>query len=151
MQKLHMILIFLFCHFALNGQKESDIKLTFNHLSLSVKDLNQSVQFYEDLLGLKEITNRTQMEGIRWFSLGEGKELHLISIIKEPVMINKAVHFALTTKNMNTLIEKLKVNKIEYSDWLGKPNTINIRPDGIQQIYFKDPDGYWIEVNSVPN
>jgi len=24
---------------------------------------------------------------------------------------------------------------------------VQLRPDGIQQIYFQDPDGYWIEVN----
>ncbi len=38
--------------------------------------------------------------------------------------------------------------KIAYSDWPGKPNTVNIRADGIKQIYFQDPDGYWLEVNN---
>jgi len=38
--------------------------------------------------------------------------------------------------------------KIAYSDWQGKPNTINARADGIKQIYLQDPDGYWIEVNN---
>jgi len=22
-----------------------------------------------------------------------------------------------------------------------------VRPDGVRQIYFQDPDGYWLEVN----
>ena len=38
---------------------------------------------------------------------------------------------------------------VTYSDWPGTPNTINIRADGIKQIFFQDPDGYWIEVNNV--
>jgi lactoylglutathione lyase len=28
-------------------------------------------------------------------------------------------------------------------------NKINIRADGVKQIFFQDPDGYWIEVNSI--
>ena len=39
--------------------------------------------------------------------------------------------------------------KIIYSDWPGNSNKINIRADGIKQIFFQDPDGYWIEVNSL--
>ncbi len=89
------------------------------------------------------------MEGIRWFSIGEGKELHLISIIKEDVNINKAVHFALTTTDFNHFIKILDSMNINYSDRPGTPNKINIRADGIRQIFFQDPDGYWIEVNSV--
>jgi len=37
--------------------------------------------------------------------------------------------------------------KIKYSDWLEAPYKVHIRKDGIRQIYFQDPDGYWIEVN----
>lgn len=32
------------------------------------------------------------MEGIRWVSQADGKELHLISILKENVTVNKTVH-----------------------------------------------------------
>ncbi len=39
--------------------------------------------------------------------------------------------------------------KIAYSDWPGTPNKVNIRADGMKQVFFQDPDGYWIEVNSV--
>ncbi len=122
---------------------------TFNHIALSVKDLGQSAQFYKDIIGLQEITNRTEMDGIRWFSLGEEKELHLVSILKEPVTINKAVHFALSTSNFDAFIDLLKAKNQTYSDWPGTSNKITIRTDGIKQIYFQDPDGYWIEVNNV--
>jgi catechol 2,3-dioxygenase-like lactoylglutathione lyase family enzyme len=126
-----------------------ELSLSLNHIALSVKDVNTTAQFYSSILGLKEITNRTQMEGIRWFSLTEGKELHLISTIKEPIQINKAVHLALTTSTFDLLIKRLTDNKIPYSDWPGVPNKINVRADGIQQIFFQDNNGYWIEVNSV--
>ena len=126
-----------------------DTYFTFNHIALSVKSLDESTAFYEDVMQLQEITNKTKIEGIRWFALGEGKELHLVSILKEPVTINKAVHFALTTSNFDTFIKNLNISKIAYTDWPGIPNKITIRADGIKQIYFQDPDGYWIEVNSV--
>lgn len=131
------------------AQEASIVEFTFNHNALSVKDVNRSADFYANVFQLKEIINRTKMEGIRWFSLGEGKELHLVSVIKEPVTINKAVHFALNTNNIDALVKRLTELKIAYSDWPGKPNTITTRADGVKQIYLQDPDGYWIEINDV--
>ncbi|MBK7787234.1 MAG: VOC family protein [Saprospiraceae bacterium] len=147
--KVRILAYLVFFSYTLLGQSSPKLNITFNHLALSVKDVNRSAEFYTTVLGLAEITNKTRMEGIRWFSLGEGKELHLISLIKDTVVINKAVHLALTTNNFDTLLKTLIENKIAYSDWPGTPNKVNIRADGIKQVYFQDPDGYWVEVNSV--
>jgi lactoylglutathione lyase len=73
--------------------------------------------------------------------------LHLISTIKEPVTLNKAVHFAMSTSNFNAFLKTIQDEKITYSDWLGELNTVTTRADGIKQIYIQDPDGYWIEIN----
>ena len=59
------------------------------------------------------------------------------------------MHFALTISDFDTFIKSLDARKIAYSDWPGMPGKINLRADGIKQVYFQDPDGYWIEVNSV--
>ena len=128
---------------------QESFSLTMDHVALSVKDLDRSVAFYTNVLQLQEITNLTRKEGIRWVSLGDGKELHLVSTIKEPVTINKAVHFAFKTANFDALIQVLVKRNITFSDWPGIINKITVRADGIKQIYFQDPDGYWIEVNSV--
>jgi lactoylglutathione lyase len=133
----------------LQAQDSTSFAFTFDHTALSVKDVNRSAEFYKKVLKLPEIENRTKKEGIRWFSLGGGKELHLVSTIKDTVVINKAVHIALTTKKFDAFAALLNRLQIAYSDWPGKPNTITIRADGIKQLYFQDPDGYWIEVNSV--
>lgn len=149
MRKIFLFIIVLCITTSIHAQENSSFNFSFNHLSLSVKDLDSTCDFYKNVLGLQEITNRTKKEGIRWFSLGEGKELHLISIIKENVTINKAVHLGITTPNFDSFVNRLDKLKLKYNDWEGNPNKITIRADGIKQIYFQDPNGYWIEVNSV--
>ncbi|MFA5835248.1 MAG: VOC family protein [Bacteroidota bacterium] len=146
------VVLTFFCFISLPelfAQSDAPPPLTFNHLALSVRDVNRSSEFYRNVLGLTEITNRARLEGVRWFSLGEQKELHLIAILKDTVTVNKAVHLALTTSDFDLLIKILERMKVAYSDWPGTLNKINIRADGIKQIFFQDPDGYWIEVNSV--
>jgi len=150
----HAILVSLVftCFHVIYAQQPSSLNLSFNHLALSVKNLDRSVDFYKRVLDLTEITNKTKVEGIRWFSLGEGKELHLISDAyykRDTVITNKAIHIALTTNNFEQLIRVFDANKINYLDWPGTEKKINIRPDGVKQIYLQDPDGYWIEINSA--
>ena len=149
MKKLILILLFIFYSKSILAQEATNISMVFNHVALSVKDVEVSADFYNHVLNLNEIVNRTKMDGIRWFSLGEDKELHLVSILKSDVTINKAVHFALTTPTFDAFVENLEQMKIPYSSWPGEDNKITIRADGVKQIYLQDPDGYWIEVNSV--
>ena len=123
--------------------------VTFNHMALSVKDLNRSAEFYHQVMGLSEITNKAKLEGIRWFSMNEGKELHLISISKDSLKVNQELHLAFATADIDAFAAHLDKMKVTYFDWQGTPHKINLRADGVKQIYFQDPDGYWIEVNSA--
>ena len=119
----------------------------FDHLALSVKDVNIAAEFYKKVLQLPEITNRTANPNIRWISMNDGKELHLISNA-EPVILNKSVHLAFTTTNLEAFQKHLTELNIPYGDWSGKANAVTTRADGVQQIYLQDPDGYWIEINN---
>jgi len=148
MRKSLLLAALLFLFLWLHAQ-DTSFKFSVNHLAISVKDVNRSAEFYMKVLKLPEIVNRSKIEGVRWFLLGDGRELHLISAIKEKVTINKALHLGLATADFDNFMKYFKELKIPYSDWPGKPNTVNIRADGIKQIFFQDPDGYWIEVNSV--
>lgn len=144
------ILLLLICSFSfLPAFTQGHFSLTFNHQALSVKDVDKAAAFYADVMKLKEIPTAGGMQGIRWFSLGEGKELHLLSTITEPVQVNKAVHLALNTPDFENFILHLQRMKILYMNWAGQPHTINVRADGIRQVFFQDVDGYWIEVNST--
>ena len=120
---------------------------SFNHIALSVKDVNQSIDFYQKVLKLKEIENTASDSKTRWLSLNEGKQLHLIPRPNSEIKINKAVHFALATSDINSFIKYLEELRIDYSDWLDTLNKDYIRKDRIKQIYFQDPNGYWIEIN----
>lgn len=149
MNRILFFLVTLVLSTNLIAQDKQQSLFTFDHLALSVTDVDRSATFYKDVLLLQEITNKTKITGIRWFSMGEGRELHLISIIKEPITLNKAIHLALKTSHFEDFITRLDQMKIPYSDWPGLPQKVNIRTDGIKQVFFQDPDGFWIEVNSV--
>lgn len=147
MKKLLFLLVCFQLTYFTNAQVHTST--SFDHVALSVKNLNKSANFYKQIIGLKEIKNRGEKEGIRWFSLNDGKELHLISTIKGKIKQNKAVHFAIGIKNFQEFTARLEKHNISYTSWKGKKNTITTRADGIKQLYIQDPDNYWIEVNSV--
>ena len=120
----------------------------FNHIAISVKNVDKSVDFYQRVLQLKEIENTASNSKTRWLLLAEGKQLHLIPRPDFIVKTNKAVHFALATNHINEVKNHLNHLNIPYSDWKNTPNKDYVRKDGIEQIYFQDPDGYWIEINN---
>lgn len=121
----------------------------FNHIALSVKDVAESIEFYQKVFQLKEIENTASNSKTRWLSFAEGKQLHLIPRPNAKIKTNKAVHFALSTSDFNAFIALLQTLEIPYSDWEDTPNEYFIRKDGIKQVYFQDPNEYWIEVNDA--
>ncbi len=149
MRKITLLILTLSFSGFLQAQDNTSYNFSFNHVALSVKGVNRSAEFCLKVLKLQEITNRSKIEGVRWFAIGQGMELHLISTVKENVAVNKAVHLALTTSNFDAFVKTLDALNIAYSDWPGNPHKVNIRADGIKQVFLQDPDGYWIEVNSV--
>ncbi len=122
---------------------------TFDHIALSVRDVAKSVCFYQQVFDLTEIENTASNSKTRWLLLGENKQLHLIPRTKAEIKTNKAVHFALSTSSFDAFIQHLNKLYIPYSDWPNSPNKDYVRKDGIKQVYFQDPNGYWIEVNNA--
>lgn len=130
------------------GQNYNSMK--FNHQALLVNDLNQSGDFYNNILGFEEIeVGAGQNPPKRWFKSDDGMEIHLISTKEKLKLIPKGVHMAFSVKNFDLFINNLKGNNITYGNWRGDENQIQLRNDGYKQIFFQDPQGYWIEVNNV--
>ena len=144
-----LLLLLLLTSGAVRAQNAPVPAFTFNHLALLVKDVDRSAAFYTKTLQLQEITNRTKLAGVRWLSLGEGKELHLVALVKTPVTVNKGIHLALATARFDAFLQGLDAWQVPYSDWPGTAHAVNRRADGVRQVYFQDPDGYWIEINDV--
>lgn len=120
----------------------------FDHYTIKVSDLDASCEFYGNILGLKEIKNRTDKSHIRWFSLGKG-ELHLVKGNSAEIQTNVGVHLALKVEDFDAFLSLLQENNITPHNSKGEPNQHTTRADGVRQVYFKDPDGYWVEVNEA--
>lgn len=136
-------ILLLLCSLGLQAQ------ISFNHVALGVSDLDNSTDFYTRILQIKQIPDPTNNPGIRWFDLGEGKELHLVSTPENFKRAPRQTHFAISTAKFDEFVQRLRNSDVPFVDWEGKPNTVYLRPDGVRQIYLQDPDGNWIEVNSA--
>lgn len=149
MKKVILVLLLIPLSNVIHAQEKNDFSLSFNHMALSVKDVNVSALFYTKVLNLEIIPSSLNFDDVRWISLGEGKELHLVSYVEGEIKTNKAIHLALSTTHFDSFVQRLTKMNIAYGDFHGNLNKINIRSDGIKQMFFQDPDGYWIEVNSI--
>lgn len=142
-----LFLIFILNPMGIFAQSNTDeIQVTINHVAISVTDLEESEQFYRDLIGLKQIEEPFGVGRHAWFDMGHS-ELHVIRAAEERKERDRSNHLCFSVSDMEAFIEKISSHGIEFTDAAGNQGEINIRPDGIQQIYFTDPDGYWIEIN----
>lgn len=121
---------------------------TLNHAAVFVHDLPKSADFYKNIIGLKSIAEPFHDGRHEWFSIGPHGQLHLIGGAAAVINHDKDSHLCFTVSSIEDFIKNLDKNKVSFENWTGEANEITIRPDGVQQIYFKDPDGYWIEINN---
>ncbi|MFZ1221457.1 MAG: VOC family protein [Chthoniobacterales bacterium] len=144
--------------------------LAADHTGFTVADLERSLAFWRDVLGL-ELSHRAHQKG----ELAEqitgvaGAEI-LIAVLKAPghkIELLEyrapadrrrqndrrpcdlgAVHLALTVDNLDEILDR-----IAASGWraAGKPQTLTAGPNaGKRVIYVRDPDGTTIEFMQLP-
>lgn len=142
-ENFFIMIVVLFTNFS---SAQSQFNFKKDHDALLVKDLEKAANFYKDILGLEEIPNGGLGDHIRWFQLQEKVQIHLIESDEEVVQ-QKGVHMALNTDSLEDLMEFLTSENVHFENWPGEKGATNSRPDDVKQIYFQDPDGYWIEVN----
>lgn len=118
-----------------------------DHFAFYVKNIDSSVQFYAKIFQLKTVPTPFKNAPVRWFSISPGVQLHLIQGAKKNVDVPELSHVCFSVKSLSRFIEILKQNNIPFDDSQGNKNTIQKRPDGVNQIFVRDQDGYWIEVN----
>ena len=115
---------------------------TFNHFNYNVLDLEKSMKFYEEALGLKEVRRKEAEDGSwKLVYLGDGKtgftlELTWLRDRTEPYNLGEnEFHLALTAADY------------EAAYALHKEMDCVCYVNEEMGIYFiQDPDGYWLEV-----
>lgn len=123
--------------------------IQLNHIALYVTDLDRSTRFYREVVGLDTIANPFNDGKHTWFTIGPKSHLHIIEGASTTVKQDKNSHLCFSVPSVEIFISVLKKNNISFESWTGEKMKVTLRVDGVQQIYFKDPDGYWIEINDA--
>ena len=150
MKKQILLLTIILCSsFYIYAQEETKIKAQLNHIALYVTDLKASASFYQTIIGLDTIPEPFHDGKHTWFSIGPKSHLHLIEGSKAILTHEKNNHLCFSVLSVIEFVKILDKYKVDYENWAGEKKVITNRVDGVKQIYFKDPDGYWIEINDA--
>ncbi len=129
--------------------KSENVPAVLNHIAVYVADLNTATTFYESVFNLNIIPEPFKDNRHTWFTLGAAGQLHLIQGAKGNETFDKNGHLCFSVPSVDDFVKKLNAKNISFEDWAGKEKGITLRVDGVKQIYFKDPDGHWLEVNDA--
>lgn len=118
------------------------MKFTFCHNNINVLDLEKSIAFYKEALGLQEIRRRNHKDGdfILVF-MGDGSTQHALELTwlrdrKEPYDLgDNEFHIAFRVDDFEAAYEHHK-----------KMGCICYENKDMGIYFINDPDGYWIEI-----
>jgi lactoylglutathione lyase len=126
---------------------------SFDHVALLVRNMKASAAFYQTLFHLDTIPVPPHGNtNVVWFKMNRQLQLHLVEGLKDSSHI-PFNHIAFSVSSIDEFIDKLKKAGIKYygGNSQGTGNSklygVDLRGDGVHQIYFNDPDGYQVEVN----
>lgn len=116
--------------------------IQFNHFNFNVLNLEKSMKFYQDTLGLKAVKEKNAQDGsFKLVYLGDGEtnftlELTWLKDRTEPYNLGECeFHLAFITDEFDSLYQKHKDMGVICFE------------NSAMGIYFiSDPDGYWIEI-----
>jgi len=124
-----------------------------DHVTLVVKNLEASKQFYVDLLGMEEVPRPAFSFAGSWFQAGN-TQIHLIlehtesgsagNVQPDERVKSRTHHLAFLVEDATKAAEQLTGKGI---DLISGPRP---RPDGAIQVFLNDPDGHVVEITSPP-
>lgn len=131
-----------------NAQNKAP-KITIDHVALYVVNLEKEASFYRDVLQFDTLAEPFRDGKHAWFTIGPGIAMHIIQGAEKPKEYFKNNHLCLSVASIEAFTKRLNSMKIGFEDKEGKKGAITNRVDGVHQIWLKDPEGYWIEVNDA--
>ena len=115
-----------------------------NHVAIHVADVERSVTFYRDVLGLVQIPRPAFSFPGAWFQIGSEQELHIIGERQQEVIShNRGNHYALLVDDFDAWERHLLACGAQFV-----PR--RKRPDGALQLFVIDPDGHYVELCTEP-
>jgi lactoylglutathione lyase len=124
------------------------IVTTFDHIAIFVTDVQRSAAFYEQVFGFARIPEPFH-DGLHiWLDIGSNGSLHIVGNADAAKAQAISHHMAFRTENLDEFMARLDAMKLQYRNFRGT-GKVSARRDGVRQIYFQDPDNYWIEVNEA--
>ena len=115
-----------------------------NHVSIVVRDMTESIRFYEELFGAKRVPTAKFPQGnVVWLTLG-ATQLHLFESDggDDPTVHH---HYGIDVDDFDALYEKAKAIGVIDSTAFGTP--LRSHPMGWVQLYLRDPAGNLLEVD----
>lgn len=118
------------------------MNFTFNHFNFNVCDLNRSIAFYKEALGLEVVKEKKAADGsFILVYLGDGKSdfsLELTWLKDHPQKYDlgeEEFHLALTVEDYEASLKK-------HQDM----DCVCFINEAMGIYFINDPDGYWIEI-----
>ena len=125
------------------------VRIKFNHYAIYARNLEETNSFYSEVIGLQKIEDPFKDHLHTWFDIGHGLSVHVIAREQpwKEQQVDRTNHICFCVKDLKGFMEKLDKHDVAFGDSKGSNGKVNLRPDGIRQIFFQDPNGYWLEIN----
>ena len=112
-----------------------------NHVSVVARDLEESIRFYVDVLGLEPLPTPDFGYPVQWLAAGE-LQVHLFEQPDDPPT---HAHFAFTVDDVVGVYEQARALGILEASTFGY--AIAELPGGEAQLYIRDPAGNLLELD----
>ena len=118
------------------------MKFTFNHTNLNVADLDRSLQFYQEALGLKPVRTKEAADGsFKLVFLSDNETSYRLELTwlrdhKGPYELGEnETHLCFSVDDYQSAHEKH-----------AQMGCICFENTGMGLYFIEDPDGYWFEI-----
>ncbi|KAK4590414.1 hypothetical protein RGQ29_020819 [Quercus rubra] len=125
---------------------------SLNHISLVCRSVEESIDFYQNVLGFVPIRRPGSFDFDGAWLFGHGIGIHLLqsedpeSMPKKTEINPKDNHISFQCESMGAVEKKLKEMEISFVRSMVEEGGIHV-----DQLFFHDPDGFMVEICDCDN